>query len=748
MEHQKRSLNRVISRWGGVGLAFLAMQCGLSLRAQGILTVTPAPGVATTAGTGVVGYTGDNGAATAATLASPSAVAYDANGNLFLADAQNHVVREVSKTGTITTIAGTGIEGFSGDGGAATSALLDTPTGVAVDKNGNIFIADSHNNRVREVSGGNISTVAGTGTAGFGGDGSAATAATLWLPSAVAVDASGNLYIADTNNQRIRKVTGTTISTIAGNGDELFAGDGGAATAASLDLPTGVAVDASGKVYIADRHNQRVRVVDTSGNISTLAGSGAVTFAGGFSGDGSSGAAATLAKPSGVSVDAAGKVYIADTDNQRIRQVSNGAIATVAGTGDQGFGGDAGPATGAILNSPKAVAPDAAGNFAIADKLNERIRTTSLATLAFSNDGVGIASAPQSVTLANTGSASLSVSSIAFTGPFTTAGGGTCSAAPIAIAAGASCTENIVFLPVAPGAASGSVLFSGTGVVPQSILLTGTAVLSATAVTLTSSNASSFAGQAVTFTATVKPTGLGTATGTVSFRDGTTLIGSAVPVVAGVATITTSSLAAGTHNITAVYSGDANFTGSTSAVLTQIVADFNFTLSTTGGGSSQTVTPGQAATYAFTVQPVGGPFNFPVTLSATGLPPGATVTFTPPAITVGTSPANFTMTIQTAAATGALRHTGLFGGGTITLGLLLLPFSRRMRRRARRLRSLAMCTMLLLSLGAVVGLSGCGTGSGFLGQQQQTYTINVIGTATGVNGATLQHSTTVTLTVE
>ena len=748
MEHQRRSLNRVIRRWGGVGLAFLAMQCGLSLRAQGILTVTPAPGIATTAGTGVVGYTGDNGAATAATLASPSAVAYDANGNLFLADAQNHVVREVSKTGTITTVAGTGIEGFSGDGGAATSALLDTPTGVAVDKNGNIFIADSHNNRIREVSGGNISTVAGTGTAGFGGDGSAATAATLSLPSAVAVDASGNLYIADTNNQRIRKVTGTTISTIAGNGEELFAGDGSAATTASLDLPTGVAVDASGKVYIADRHNQRVRVVDTSGNISTLAGSGAVTFAGGFSGDGSSGAAATLAKPSGVSVDAAGNVYVADTDNQRIRQVSNGAIATVAGTGDQGFGGDAGPATGAILNSPKAVAPDAVGNFAIADKLNERIRTTSLPTLTFSNDGVGIASAPQSVTLANTGSASLSVSSIAFTGPFTTATGGTCSAAPVALAAGASCTENIVFLPVAPGAASGSVLFSGTGVVPQSILLTGTAVQTATAVTLTSSNASSFAGQAVTFTATVKPTGLGTATGTVSFFDGATLIGSAVPLVAGVATITTSSLAAGTHSITAVYSGDANFTGSTSAVLTQIVADFNFTIIATGGGSSQTVIPGQAATYAFTVQPVGGPFNFPVALSATGLPPGATVTFTPPSITLGTSPASFTMTIQTAASTGVLHRTGLFGGGTITLGLLLLPFSRRMRRRARRLRPLTMCTMLLLSLGAAVGLSGCGTGSGFLGQQQQTYTINVIGTATGVNGATLQHSTTVTLTVE
>jgi uncharacterized protein YjiK len=740
--------NGLVRRWGKVGLLFFLMRCGLFLHAQGILTVTPARTVATTAGTGAVGYTGDNGAAIAANLASPSAVAYDANGNLYLADAQNHVVREVSKAGTITTVAGTGVEGFSGDNGAATSAQLDTPTGVAVDKNGNIFIADSHNNRIREVSGGTITTVVGTGSAGFGGDNGAATAAALWLPSAVAVDASGSLYIADTNNQRIRKVTGATISTIAGNGEELYAGDGGAGTAASLDSPTGVAVDASGKVYIADRHNQRVRVVDASGNISTLAGSGAVTFAGGFSGDGLSGIAATLAKPSGVSVDAAGNVYIADTNNQRIRQIGGGAIATVAGTGGQGFDGDAGPAAGAILNSPKAVAADAVGNLAVADKLNQRIRTASLAALVFSNDGVGIASTPQSVTLANAGSASLSVSSIAFTGAFTTTAGGTCSPAPIVIAAGANCTVNIVFLPVAPGAASGSVIFGGTGVVPQDILLAGTGVQSVTTVTLSSSSAPSFAGQAVTFTATVKPAGLGTATGTVSLFDGTTPIGSAVPLVAGAAAITTATLAAGTHSITAVYSGDANLSASTSAVSTQTVADFNFTFNSTGGSSSQTVTPGQAATYAFTVQPLGGPFNFPVTLSATGLPPGATVTFTPPVITVGPNPASFTMTIKTAANSGALRRSGLFGGGTITLGLLLLPFSRRMRCCARHLRRLTLCATLLVSLAAAVGLAGCGTGSGFLGQQQQTYTINVIGTATGPNGATLQHFTTVTLTVE
>ena len=358
---------------GRIALAALAL-LGSTLAIHGL----GAQVVSTLAGTGTVGYTGDHGPATSATLADPSAVAYDASGNLYLADAQNHVVREVVKTtGTITTIAGTGAEGFAGDGGAATSAVLDTPTGVAVDTSGNIYIADSHNNRIRKVSGGTITTVAGTGTAGFGGDNAAAIAASLSLPSAVAVGPGGSLYIADTNNHRIRMVTGTTITTVAGNGEELYAGDGGTALAASLDLPTGVAVDTSGKVYIADRHNQRVRMVDTSGNISTVAGSGAVTFAGGFSGDGSNGTAAMLSKPSGVSVDPSGNVYIADTDNQRIRRLGSGTIVTVAGSGDQGFGGDGGPAAAAILNSPKAVAPDASGNVAIADKLNERVRAIS-----------------------------------------------------------------------------------------------------------------------------------------------------------------------------------------------------------------------------------------------------------------------------------------------------------------------------------------------------------------------------------
>jgi hypothetical protein len=187
-----------------------------------------------------------------------------------------------------------------------------------------------------------------------------------------------------------------------------------------------------------------------------------------------------------VSVDSAGNIYISDTDNQRIRQVSSGTMATVMGSAQQGFGGDNGPAINAILNSPRAAATDAFGNLTIADRLNERLRIAVLPTLTFASEGVGTPSVSQSVILANTGSASLTVASIAFTGSFTTATGGSCSAVPITLAPNASCTQNIAFLPSAPGVANGSVVFGGTGVGSQSILLSGTGTQTTTTVTLTS----------------------------------------------------------------------------------------------------------------------------------------------------------------------------------------------------------------------------------------------------------------------
>jgi len=302
----------------------------------------------------------------------------DGVGNVFIADTYNHRVRRVDAvTGLISTFAGNGTNGFSGDGAAATSAQLYFPFEVAVDGVGDVFIADTYNHRVRRVDVGTglISTFAGNGTNGFSGDGAAATSAQLNYPIGVAVDGVGNVYIADTYNHRVRRVDAGTglISTFAGNGTNGFSGDGAAATSAQLSYPEGVAVDGDGNVFIADTYNHRVRRVDVgTGFISTFAGTGAA----GFSGDGAAATSAQLNFPRGVAVDGAGNVFIADTFNHRVRRVDAGTgfISTFAGTGTAGFSGDGGGATGAQLNSPIGVAVDGAGNVFIADYGNHRIR--------------------------------------------------------------------------------------------------------------------------------------------------------------------------------------------------------------------------------------------------------------------------------------------------------------------------------------------------------------------------------------
>jgi Bacterial Ig-like domain (group 3)/NHL repeat len=740
-----------LAHWSTLVRAALVLILSSALHAQGILTVTPAPTASTIAGTGTLGDSGDGGAATSATLAAPSALAYDTAGNLYFADRLNHVVREVSKAGQVTTVAGTGVEGFAGDNAAATAALLDTPTGVAVDSAGNLYIADSHNHRIRKVSGGTITTIAGTGVAGFAGDGGPATSAQLSLPTAVALDPSGSLYIADTNNQRIRKVAGATITTVAGDGEELLAGDGAAATAAAFDLPTGIAVDPAGNLYVADRGNQRLRLVSAGGTISTLAGSGPPAFAGGFTGDGGSATAAALARPRGVSVDGAGNVYIADTGNQRIRKIGNGAIATVAGAGQQGFAGDSGPAAAAILNAPRAAVPGSSGNLAIADTLNQRLRLSTLPTLTFANDGVGVLSAAQNVTLANTGSSPITVSSIAFTGAFTTAAGGSCPAAPITLAAGASCTQGLAFLPTATGAAAGSVAIGAPGVVAQGLLLAGTGIQAATMSTLSATADPALAGQNVVFTAVVAPTGLGTPTGSVAFYDGATLLGTSA-LISGSASLV-ASLATGANSITTVYAGDANFSGDTSPPLAEPVFDFSIAVTTPASGS-QTVAPGAAATYTFSLQPVGGSFLFPVTPTITGLPSGATATFTPQVIPIGAgATATLSLTIQTPAS-ATLDRKGIFGeygGRTLALGLLLLPFYRRTRSGPRGLCSRASMRMSLVAtvllLAGLAGLSGCGGGQ-VIPAAPRIYIIDIAATANGAAGATLQHTLPITLTLQ
>ena len=342
--------------------------------------------LATIAGSGLFGFQGDDGAATRAALAGPRGVTADATGNIYIADTLNHRIRKITPDGTITTLAGGYTAGYSGDGGQATFAQLNLPTSVAVDRSGNVYFTDTGNHRVRRISAGRITTIAGSSTSGFSGDNGPAALARLNAPESVAVDAAGNVYIADTENHRIRRVNSQgVITTVAGS--DPGAGDNGPAVAARLFQPSGVAVDPSGNVYIADMANHRVRRVTPQGRIENVAGNGAA----GYAGDGNLATLAQLNGPNGLAIDRAGSLYIADTGNHVIRRVSGGVITTVAGTGEAGKDGDAGPATTARLFQPSAVAFDRLGNMLIADSANNRIRVVSNGMIRnFAGDPAGL----------------------------------------------------------------------------------------------------------------------------------------------------------------------------------------------------------------------------------------------------------------------------------------------------------------------------------------------------------------------
>jgi len=340
-----------------------------------------APGTITAVvGTGVAGFSGDGGPATSAQLNQPRAIAFDRSGNRYVVDTVNQRIRKIDPSGIITTIAGTGVAGYSGDGGPATAAVINWPHGAALDSAGNLYISDSSNHRIRKIDrAGIITTVAGTGVLGFNGDGPG-TSVELNQPKALFMGASDTLYFDDQDNNRVRRLDPSgVVTTVAGDGVAGYGGDGGPATSAHLQQPKGVWVGGDGSVYIADFDNQRVRRVDPNGIITTVAGTGAA----GFNGDGIAATAAELWGPRAVAVDGNGNLYIGEELNQRVRRVApNGIITTVVGTGVAGSGGDGGPATQAQLSHLRGLNFDAAGNLYIADCFNHRIREVTLSPSA------------------------------------------------------------------------------------------------------------------------------------------------------------------------------------------------------------------------------------------------------------------------------------------------------------------------------------------------------------------------------
>lgn len=400
-----------------------------------------ATGIVTTiAGSSEAGHTGDGGNALSATLSAPSAIVMDAGYSvLYVAEQGNNCIRKiVLANNVITTIAGNGTAGFSGDGGQAVAAMLNNPSGLALDASNNLYIADKGNQRIRAIAAatGVISTIAGDGTAGFAGDGAPAINAKLNNPTGIAIDGSGNIYIADRSNNRVRKIAGNgNIATVAGNGTSTYSGDGGAATAAGIRNPNNIVLDASApSAFFISDFNSRIRKVDiASGNISTYAGTGIRGFAGdggpslnavlsfnatggiantlsldaggnlffadatnrirkinvanteistlagnnNYSGDGAAAINAQIKNPGGVAIDNAGNIFIADFGNHRVRKITKatGNIETYAGTGVAGYTGDNDVATNATLRNPISLAIDNDGNLLIADQGNNVIRS-------------------------------------------------------------------------------------------------------------------------------------------------------------------------------------------------------------------------------------------------------------------------------------------------------------------------------------------------------------------------------------
>ncbi len=734
--------------------------------------------------------------ATSVPLILPSGLAYDADGNLAFAETANHVIRQASPAGILTTIAGTGTQGFAGDGGPATSALLDSPVGVVFDSAGNLFIADSHNHRIRRVDAvsGIITSMAGQ----------------FDLPVAMAFDVTGNLCVADARThliERIDHITGV-VSTIAGNGTQGFSGDLGPATQAAIDSPYGIAFDSVGNLYLSDTHNHRLRRVDhATGTIASIAGTGQP----GFTGDSGAAASAAINLPRGLAVDDNGNLFIVDSQNQRIRRIDTvtGQIATIAGEGTQAFRGDNNPAVAASLNGPRAVTIGPGNLPTIADSANQRIRQIDSAAKIHTIAGLGTTVAGTltlsgpAVTLYGTGSLTATLVASPATGSITFFDAGqslgavvlsgnvamlptsTLNAGPhrvLATYAGdtghSAAQSSVLGVTIAPApmvaAANAIAMVYGqsvppltgslTGVLPQdaglvtlglttaatataapgSYLITsaisgvqaGNYALTQTTAAVTISKAPSTISLAGGLVAHVASTTSGQPSGTVSLYDAGTLNSTAPVAPSGDATFSSSTLSAGTHTLTATYSGDVDFLGNTSAPLIATIgpiAPVDFSLAATGQ-TSVTVQAGNPAQFSFAENPINGALSSPILLTVSGLPSGATATFNPALLPPANTPAAFILTIQTPKTASLLRPSFLTFA-------ILLPVGFLMSGRSRRRLLVAAGLGLMLGCGDRINTRSATAASA-------TYNVTVIATATSTAGTTLQHTAGVTLTIQ
>jgi sugar lactone lactonase YvrE len=542
------------------------------------------PGTITTvAGSGSAGYTGNGSAASGATLSGPSSAVVDTAGNIYIADTANNAVRMINTSGIISTVAGSsvGTSGSTGDSGLATSALLNGPSAVALDAADNLYIADTGNNKIREVLAqtGIISTIAGNGTSGSTGNGALATSAELSAPAGVAVDLYGNVYISDTGNGAVREVNvlNRFISAVATVTDPT--GLSYAPSAAAITGLTGIYNGPSGVLLVASPSGSVVKQINLATKVvTTVAGSGTS----GYLGDGSAATSAELTSPNSAVEDAAGNIYIADTGNSVLRRVDayTGNISTIAGNGTAGNTGNSGAATSAELDVPSGVALDASANVYLVDSSADVLRKISSGSgsgaLAFGSQVLNTTSSAQTLAVTNTGNLVLTFAALTVPANFAqVTGNSTDCSSTTSLAAGQSCYLRLTFTPTVGGNVSQTLLITSNtlnvaGTTSTATLTGSSPALTAPAITLSASLLNVVPGQALTLTATV--TGSGTMpTGMVTFdvlsTGQTQGVLATVPLVNGMATYY-GLIYVGTDTVTAIYNGDANYTGTTSSSIT------------------------------------------------------------------------------------------------------------------------------------------------------------------------------------